>query len=252
MSRLVSNPEILGELSIKVNDILLYGDTEIRELIPDLIREFHNQLMSDPKTLVALKSHSHSPPDRIGVHQPFPSKDGAPQILHPMGKRFTQRTQTLKEKRKDNQSLTLPQKTNPQEHFESSNFPEKRFMDTLPELIGFIDRDLKYKFNNASYEKWFGSKVESLCDTKVSDLLGSHFKKLKPFFEQTLDGEIVEISSPVYFKGTQGRMIQSSYFPYYGENDKVEGFFAVVKGVTNKSDSEKAKIQFLKPPFKKP
>jgi len=207
--------------------------------------------MSDPKTLAAFKSHSHSPPVSTGFRKPLPSKRGPLQILHPMGKRLTQRTQILKVKCKNNSSSTLPQKTNPQEPFESLKFPEKRFMDALPELIGFIDRDLKYKFNNTSYEEWFGLKVESLYDTKVSELLGSHFKKLKPFFEQTLEGEIVEITSPVYFKGTQGRMVHSSYFPYYGENDTVEGFFAVVKGVTNKSDFEKAKLQFLKPPFKK-
>jgi PAS domain-containing protein len=256
MSKLISNPEILGELSVKVNDILVYGDTEIRKLIPDLIREFHNQLMSDPKTRVALKIH-HPPPDRTGLHHPFPSRDEAPAILQPMGKRFSRRTQpppeqSPTEKLKESHLKTLPQKTNPQELFELFNFPEKRFMDTLPELICFIDRDLKYKFNNSSYEKWFGIKVDRLYDTKVSDILGTHLKKLKPFFEQTLDGEIVELMSPVYFKGTQGRMVQSSYFPYYEVNDEVTGFFAVVKGLDNKSDSYKSKIQSLNPPFKKP
>ncbi len=246
--KITPDPETLGELSAKVNDILSYGDTEIRELIPELIREFHNQLMSDPKTLVAMKSRPrYSPPDNTVGYQPSP-----PDILNPMGKRFTHRPETLKKNQKGNKLSVLPQKTNPQEPFESLSFPEKRFMDTLPELISFVDRDLKYKFNNASYEKWFGLKTESLYDTKIHEMLGSHFKKLKPFFEQALDGEIVEVSSPIYFKGTQGRMVQSSYFPYYGENNTVTGFFAVVQGLMNHSDSEKTKIQLLKPPFKKP
>lgn len=264
MNKLGNDPIILAELAVKINNILLYGDPEIRTLIPDLIREFHNQVLSDPKALVALKTHSNSQLNRktlqdscISNGEPFP-------ILHQMGKHFSRKAKSKtsgripREKGKilkmpEDKNLTdLPKKTNLREHFDSLKFPEKQFLDKMEELISFIDRDLKYKFNNTSYEKWFGSKIDSLYDTKVKNLIGSHFKKLKPFFEQALDGEIVEIISPVYYKGTEGRLVHSSYFPFYGENDTVEGFFAVVKGVTNQSDSYIPKIELLNPPFEKP
>jgi len=258
------NPAILAELSIMVNNILLYGDPRIQQMIPDLIREFHNQLMRDPKTLVAIKAQLNSQLYRKMVQASPSSKDAPFPILHQIGKRLTQKAKIkpsrhiLREKGKilkifkDEILTALPQKINPQEHVESVKFPEGRFLDKMEELISFIDRDLKYKFNNDSYEKWFGSKIDRLYDTKVKNLVGSHFKKLKPFFEQTLDGEIVEITSPVYFKGTEGRSVHSNYFPFYSENEKIEGFFAVVKGVTNPSDSYTSKIKSMSPPFEEP
>ena len=55
MSETTDHPELIAELSGKLNDILDHGDPEIRELIPNLIREFHGQVMSDPKVKVGIK-----------------------------------------------------------------------------------------------------------------------------------------------------------------------------------------------------
>ncbi|MCH7590994.1 hypothetical protein IIB34_08165 [PVC group bacterium] len=94
MKNFVSHPAILTELSIMVNNILLYGDPEIRKLIQDLIREFHNQLLSDPKTLVAMKSFSNSQLNRKMVQDPCLSKDEPIQIMQQMGKRFVQKAKS--------------------------------------------------------------------------------------------------------------------------------------------------------------
>jgi hypothetical protein len=44
----------------KVDDILLHGDPAMREMIRDLIFEFHNQIMNDPKSRASMKERMKS------------------------------------------------------------------------------------------------------------------------------------------------------------------------------------------------
>ncbi|MBI4389132.1 MAG: hypothetical protein HY580_03045 [Nitrospinae bacterium] len=48
--------ETIEELSSKINDIMQHGDPSMREMLRDLILEFHHQVMTDPKALADMKS----------------------------------------------------------------------------------------------------------------------------------------------------------------------------------------------------
>ncbi|MBI4382678.1 MAG: hypothetical protein HY579_01430 [Nitrospinae bacterium] len=48
--------ETIEELSGKINDIMRHGDPSMREMLRDLIREFHHQVMTDPKALAGMKN----------------------------------------------------------------------------------------------------------------------------------------------------------------------------------------------------
>ena len=45
------------ELQKKLDEILKHGDPGVKDMLGDLIREFHNQLMEDPKSRASMKDH---------------------------------------------------------------------------------------------------------------------------------------------------------------------------------------------------
>lgn len=49
----------------KVDEILLHGDPAMREMIRDLIFEFHNQIMNDPKSRASMKERMKSLGDKV-------------------------------------------------------------------------------------------------------------------------------------------------------------------------------------------
>lgn len=63
----MENPsdEVVEELSAKINDIMRHGDPAMREMLRDLIREFHNQVMADPKSRASMKSQLKALGDKI-------------------------------------------------------------------------------------------------------------------------------------------------------------------------------------------
>src|SRR5690606_28218083 len=46
--------------------------------------------------------------------------------------------------------------------------------DNLPVLIAYIDRELVYRFVNATYGAWFGKPVAQIVDRPVQALVGPH------------------------------------------------------------------------------
>ncbi len=52
---------------------------------------------------------------------------------------------------------------------------EERFRtitDNLPALIGYVDREQRYRFNNQTYEEWFGIKRDALAGLTMREVLG--------------------------------------------------------------------------------
>ncbi|MDH3973872.1 MAG: ATP-binding protein [Deltaproteobacteria bacterium] len=111
--------------------------------------------------------------------------------------------------------------------------------DNLPAFIAYIDSDLRYRFNNKSYEKWFGKSPEELYEMHAREILGeATYKQQKPKFDTVLSGKIISFESPARFNDGSEHYLSGSYIPDISEQGKVKGFFVLINDITEQKQAE--------------
>ncbi|GAB3385807.1 diguanylate cyclase domain-containing protein [Massilia agri] len=110
--------------------------------------------------------------------------------------------------------------------------------DNLPVLISYMDREHRFQFGNATYEKWFGVTPEQLEGMPVSSLLGDGIAaEVFPHLEQAFAGHSVthEIRIPV--RGDP-RILQATYIPDLQPDGSVAGVYSLVHDMTHVKEVE--------------
>ena len=110
----------------------------------------------------------------------------------------------------------------------------KLLTDHVPVVIVYIDREHRYQFINATFEKWFGrSQQESLMQS-IRDVLGEEAYQLREqYLRRAFAGEEVEYEFTVDGVGDAGRRaFQTSYVPDVGESGTVEGVYGLIHEIT--------------------
>lgn len=119
-------------------------------------------------------------------------------------------------------------------------------LEILPDLVSYVDSDLRYRYSNPAYEKWFGLKSQEISGKFVSEVLGaSAFSLSKPFMEKALKGDPQEfqIVHPYLVNGqTLQKTVQVRYIPDFQSDVKVIGFYAVLTDITALKESEQKAI----------
>ena len=111
--------------------------------------------------------------------------------------------------------------------------------DDLPVLVSLIDTDLRYRFVNAAYERWFGLRKEEILGRQMVEVLGERaFGMITHHLKQTLAGIDVtyEVQMPYRTGGT--RWIQAIYRPRRSPEGRVEGIVALVVDVSERKAFE--------------
>ena len=115
--------------------------------------------------------------------------------------------------------------------------------DNMPVLIAYVDREQRYRFCNATFERWFGIPAARLQGQRVVDALGdAYYAQRRPFVERALAGERVEFELAGQGPAAD-RDIHSLYLPHQ-ENGVTLGLYALVTDVTEIRRSE-AELQRL-------
>ncbi|WP_059411976.1 sensor domain-containing diguanylate cyclase [Cupriavidus basilensis] len=106
--------------------------------------------------------------------------------------------------------------------------------DTLPALLGFIDTEERYLFNNAAYERTFGIPLDKLRGMTVREVVGeTRYTRARPFLQKALAGTAVtfevEDSDPEY------RCMETSLRPEWNaDGSQVIGVHVHVQDVTQR------------------
>ncbi|ALI99928.1 PAS domain-containing protein [Rufibacter tibetensis] len=112
--------------------------------------------------------------------------------------------------------------------------------DSLPVLIGYLDKDEVYRFTNKAYETWFPHKAESILGRKVRDVVGDKaYQNVKVYIERALAGERLDFEATMPYKDGFTKHIRTSYVPDIQEG-KVAGFYTLVTDVTEQVESRLA------------
>ncbi|HMN28734.1 MAG TPA: PAS domain S-box protein, partial [Caldilineaceae bacterium] len=111
--------------------------------------------------------------------------------------------------------------------------------DAVPGLIAYVDADERYRFVNATYERWFGLPREQIMGRRVAELVPDAYWQIKPYVERVLAGQAVTFESE--FSYPDGRKtVLATYMPRIQEAGSVLGFYILVTDISERVAAEEA------------
>ena len=111
--------------------------------------------------------------------------------------------------------------------------------DALPVLIGFIDRDLVYRFANAAYVDWFSLTPKQVVGKTVHEAIGVERAETRlPAMQRALAGESVRLELEWPHADGRPRIAEVRYLPRWAVDGTVDGFHAFVQDVTEQKIAE--------------
>lgn len=111
--------------------------------------------------------------------------------------------------------------------------------DSLPVLVGFIDRDLRYRFANRAYQDWLYRTPEQIIGRTVSELLSADgLRAREDAMRRALAGEEVRLELPWPHRDGRRRVAEIRYLPRRARDGEVDGFYAFVLDVTQRKMAE--------------
>ena len=121
----------------------------------------------------------------------------------------------------------------------------KLLTDHVPVVIVYIDREHRYQFINATFEKWFGRSHKESMMQSIRDVLGEEAYQLREaYLQRAFAGEEVEYEFTIDGEGEAGRRaFQTSYVPDVGESGAVEGVYGLIHEIT-KTKAVHTALQF--------
>ena len=115
--------------------------------------------------------------------------------------------------------------------------------DHLPALVSYIDREERFQFNNAPYEKWLGKPLSDITGRHVREACGDEaYFKYKRFFDQALAGRRADFAFAEERDGSK-RYYNAAYIPQLDEADKVIGVCCMINDIT---EIKKVELQLIK------
>lgn len=111
--------------------------------------------------------------------------------------------------------------------------------DATPVLLSYIDATQRYRFNNATYERWVGVSRDEICGRHMRDVLGDDaYRVLLPHIERALAGETVAFESALPYKDAGTRYVVATYVPDRSPDGRVAGFVVAVADITERRRAE--------------
>src|SRR5262245_13908588 len=117
-------------------------------------------------------------------------------------------------------------------------------VEAVPALIGYVDVEERYRFNNLAYQDWFGRPVEEFLGRTVREVLGdAAYAAVAPHVRSALAGHLVTFESELDYVDGKPRYVRATYVPDVGEDGHVRGFVAHVNDITDLKHAEAEREQ---------
>ncbi len=118
--------------------------------------------------------------------------------------------------------------------------------NALPALIGYIDADQRYRFNNQAYKAWFGFRPEEAAGRTIREVIGDRiYHDIAPHIEKALSGEKVTFSQDVELVDGRHIAVEAIYVPDADQGGVVRGIYTLAVDVSerNQARQESRRLQ---------
>lgn len=117
----------------------------------------------------------------------------------------------------------------------------KMITDALPVLIGYVDRDERYRFNNRHYLEWFGHTPDWLYGKRLIEVVGERaYEERREQIKAALAGERLVFEAFMPHQDGKPRQALMHYLPHRDAEGHVQGFFVLAQDVTERWQAEQA------------
>jgi len=101
-------------------------------------------------------------------------------------------------------------------------------IDSVPVLITYRDRNLRYRYVNKTFEEWYGLPPERVIGQRMTDVLDVvSFAKIKPYVDRVLAGEDVLYEGGVRYPKVGDCRVLANFVPHKDDTGNVVGFFTI-------------------------
>jgi PAS domain S-box-containing protein len=117
-------------------------------------------------------------------------------------------------------------------------------VEAVPALIGYIDAEERYRFNNSAYAQWFGRPLAEVAGRTIRDVLGEAvYAVIAPHVRAALAGHPVTFESEMAYRDGRPRYVRATYVPDVGQDGRVHGFVAHVTDISDLKRAEEEREQ---------
>ena len=104
--------------------------------------------------------------------------------------------------------------------------------DNLPALVGFIDHDERFQFNNQLYAEWLDKPLAQITGRTMLEVYGAdNYLRYKPYFDQALKGHTVEFEFEAPRNG-EAHFFRASYAPQFDDAGQTSGVCSMISDIT--------------------
>ena len=98
-------------------------------------------------------------------------------------------------------------------------------IDSVPALVSYVDRDLKYQEVNAAYAQWFGGPITRFVGRSVREVIGETiWRAVAPYVKRALAGKQASFEMQISTPTAGRRWVHVTYTPDLSPDRKVRGF----------------------------
>jgi len=114
-------------------------------------------------------------------------------------------------------------------------------LDATPALIAYIDDQLRYRYINEAYEKWFGLSTDAIIGQLVEDIIDpAAFSVFREAVARTLGGEVVTLRNVFELAYGEERQIEARLVPQTGPDGRIVGCFSLAFDISDRIVAEDA------------
>ena len=110
--------------------------------------------------------------------------------------------------------------------------------DSLPAIVAYVDRDLRYRFSNQYFRTMMGVDPQQMLGKTVAEVLGQEFEEsVAHLNDAALRGQRVHYEREGWHNGRQ-RQVMGDMIPDIAADGSVSGFYLMALDITERKNAE--------------
>jgi PAS domain S-box-containing protein len=138
-------------------------------------------------------------------------------------------------------ALDLTERKEMEQALRQSQTELQLIINAMPVLIGYVDREQRFRLNNSAYLEWYGLTPQEMYGKTIREVLGDEVYATRiDKIEAALAGKPCSFETNSPHRDGRPRHALMKYLPRHGGDGAINGFYIFVSDETERKETEEA------------